>query len=147
MTRIFSIITILALLSACSTDGLPRKITFDSTVCGGEVDGLTLTAVHYADSRMVVLPISKVRRNTEFQFLLVPKLLASDRADFNAVNVEIIGSNADSNWINVNKSFGDSDKGIVVAGCVPMDPTGTQYEFDITIPGIGFLDPRADVVD
>jgi hypothetical protein len=146
MIRIFLLLVIIAVLGAC-TNGRPRNVTFDSTVCGGEVKGLTLTAVHYGDSRMIVLPISKVRRNTELQFMLIPKRQSSDNKAFDSIKVEIKGSNADSAWIGVNKSFGEAAKGMVVAGCVPNDPIDTEYEFDITVPGVGFLDPRAKVVN
>lgn len=152
--------SLVLIVTAC--DGRFQKKNFKSQVCQNtlvtptlvDVLGYTRTAIHYGDSRVIVIPISKIKENSEFRFVLLPKLRSkTDGAiDYKKVNVAITSTDDDGdvppNWLDVDGSF-DADKG-VLAVCVPPGISKTQYKFKVTVTNgadkLAMLDPRADVV-
>jgi len=148
MQRIVLILLAAVLFTACS-NGRPKKASFQSTVCNRPVLGFTMTAIHYGDSRVIVLPVSKVRANTEFRVRLVPKHRSkTDQIDYNTIDVAVTGKSAQSSWINGSGDFNSSSHGMIVVGCVPQAATvGTSYEYKVEVPGVGIIDPRAGVVN
>ncbi len=148
MKRIFLLVITGSFLMACSFDGKPRRSSFMSQACNRQVDGFTMTAIHYGDARIFALPLSKVRPNTEFRFLLIPKHRAkTDTRDFATVDVTVNGKNGTEPWLGATKSFNAASKGMLVGGCVPDNAAvGSTIHYEIHITDVGYLDPRADVV-
>ena len=148
MNKIFGILIVSIFIVGCK--GLPQEKAFHSSKCNKGVDGYTVTAVHYGDGRIIVIPITIVRANYELQFLLVPKI--RDKTDppngYKTFDVEITGTGAAASWLGSTKSFNSSNRGLMSGGCVPDNAiVGTMYKYNIVVPGIGRLDPRAEVVN
>lgn len=153
MRRTIIILGAILLLVGCADGRFHQKI-FESSSCGTallpvSVSGYTLTAIHYGDSRLIVVPISKIRPKSEFQFRLIPK--RRDKTDpLNYANVVVTITSPDDdgdtppNWLDVSGSFSGSSGKLTV--CVPNSPTRVQYKYDISIANVGDLDPRADVI-
>lgn len=148
MQRIILILLALTALAACSSNGKPQKLSVHSVACNGPIHGFTMTSIHYGDSRVIVLPVSKVRAGTEFRILLVPKHRSkTDLIDFKTVDVAVSGKPGPSAWISGNGTFNTSNHGMIVVGCVPPGAVPpTTYEYMVKIAGVGQLDPRANVV-
>jgi hypothetical protein len=122
------------------------------------VEGYTLTGIVYGDSKLIVVPVSKIHANTEWRFRLQPIKLDSDPADvnYNNVNVEIRGKPAslplppDHNaWIAASGSYNSTAaEEHTLAVCVPeAAPIGTIYEYLVEVDFVGTIDPRGDVED
>ena len=148
MQRIVLILLAAMLITACS-NGQPKKSSFQSTACNRPVLGYTRTAIHYGDSRIIVLPVSKVRANTEFRIHLVPKRRSkTDQVDYDTIIVTVTGKSAQSSWISGSGDYRTANSGMIVVGCVPQGAAvGTTYEFKVEVPGVGIIDPRAGVVN
>jgi hypothetical protein len=155
MTRLFLLLLVSAALTACAFigkpyDGKPRKMEFDSPLCG-EVKGYTVGYIVYGDSKMVMIPLSKVAAETVFVVGLKPL------DGFEDAEVTVTGTSAKAiPWLTgVTEKYEDLPKGrypkgAFEVGCVPNDPVGTQYKFAVKIEKgdvTNLLDPRARVVD
>ncbi len=156
MQRIIWILLATIIIGGC--DGTFRTRTFVSSVCGGEVTGFTATAILYADSKLVVIPISEIRPNTEWRFILEPRLLRSSKSteDFKDKVVTITGKRAEDAWINsagtgaggaITGTFNSATDHMLRA-CVniPVNTAeDTEYQYMVAVDDIGDLDPRAKV--
>jgi hypothetical protein len=115
--------------------------------------------VHYGDSRLIVLPISKIRPESEFRFALLPKIRKTDPpVNYEDAFVSISSDDDDTDtppdWLDVSGTLSGDGKFLVT--CVPPESglTKTQYKYKVTVswPGVapadtlGYLDPRADVI-
>ena len=77
MYRSILLVGIALALAGCN--GKFVRDTFTSSACGGvPFRGYTATHIAYGDSYLVVIPISKIRPETEFRFVLSPKTRKSD---------------------------------------------------------------------
>ncbi len=142
-------------------DGNYCKKTFHSDACNTQVNGYTHTAIAYGEGKLVVVPISTIRANTEWRFYLVPTELggAMPSAD---TSIDIIGqdpavppvaSGGNNQWINTAGDYATAERTRVftrklryIAQCTPEDLVeGDYHKFEITVDGIGMLDPRAHV--
>ena len=150
MKNLLIALVLAVLVWGCSSDGNFRKGVFTSTACGGEeFSGFTMTAIHYGDSRIIVLPISAIEPNSEFRFLLVPKKRRdTDIHNFEKMDVSISSDDddgdAEPNWLQVNGNH--DDDGPMLTLCVPATLSKTQYKYDVVVENVGQLDPRADVI-
>lgn len=149
MRKILITLVMSMLAVGCSSDGKFRKGTFASSVCGEQLNGFTMTAIHYGDSRLIVIPISKIEPSTEFRFLLVPKKRsATDIHDYDKVNVAISSADDDADaspdWLEVDGNL--TDDGRILTLCVPATLGQSQYKYDVVVENVGRLDPRADVI-
>ena len=157
MRNILAITTVSVFLSGCCTTGEFCEGTIASAACGGEVDGYTHTAIVYGEGNLVVVPISEIRANTEWRFYLVPtKLGGAMPPDSTSITIEgqdpadpPVASGGDNLWISTTGDFGTADKvGKLryVAQCTPDTLVRDDYhKFEITVDGIGTLDPRGRV--
>ena len=148
MKRIFLLLIIAVALGACKFDGKPRKKAFNSPMCG-DVKGYTVGYVVYGDSKLVMIPLSKVRTNTVFVVGLKPL------DGYEAANVTVAGM-GEAAWINNQGKYTDPrvppyPRHALEVGCVPETaPVGATYKFDVKVekgPVIHILDPRAEVVE
>jgi hypothetical protein len=167
MKRLLILACMAPLFAGC--DGRFIKDDFLSSEClenGNRLnlEGYTVTAIAYGDSHLVVIPVSKLRPNSEFRFKLLPE--SKKKTDeFNWVNawVEIsseddqVGDDDDmkpSNWLNVAGSH-SGDDGWLVA-CVPDLEVGREIKYKVSVwanqadsatePALGILDPRAVLI-
>ena len=133
-----------------------------TSACGGSgisLTGYTLTGIHYGDSRLFVLPISKIKPESEFRFGLIPKSRKTDPpVVYKDAFVTITSADDDldvpPDWLDVSGTF-NADGGTLVT-CVPKEAglKNEQYKFAVTVswPGtdpadtLGMLDPRVDVI-
>ena len=156
------ILILLALLSVAGCrDGQFIKSNFVSACGAGGISlsGYTLTGVHYGDSSLVVLPVSKIHPGSEFRLGLIPQVRKTDPpVDYEDAIVTITSTDDDldspPNWLDVSGSYNANGRTLVT--CVPEDAglTRDKYKFDVTVswPGVAasdtlsFLDPRANVI-
>lgn len=155
-----TILLVAALFAGCSTDGKFRKKTFNSTVCGGTVSGYSVTYVAYGDAKLLVIPLTKIRNDTEWRFILKPLKLRKSVSgnDYGGSKVTITGKATPGNndWINTaGTGPGDEISGTyngaadhTLRACVKIMPAPALHEsfyFAVDVEDVGTLDPRADV--
>ncbi len=151
MKRITLILVCSFLFSGCVTDGGFNSGPILGGPCGATVAGYTSTVIAYGDSTLVVVPISKIRPNTEWRFELVPITKPSDAIDYKNVKVEVIGKPSTvmtpgpNDWINVSGEKSTSSKGVLTL-CVPATLPLNSYEYLVEVDSVGKLDPRARVI-
>jgi hypothetical protein len=151
MKKIFLLVAAWSLLSACVANGVPRSMTFVSTVCGEEVRGYTPLKIEYGDSFIRVKAKSKIWKKTEFRATLSPKRDSDDAINYDDVSVTITGKATDSpasDWISGTGTFNNTENQghEILLGCVPNALPGKVYFFDVVVEEVGRLDPRAEVV-
>lgn len=157
MRNILAIISVSIFFSGCCTTGEFCKGLITSDVCEGEVDGYTYTAIAYGDGMLGVVPISVIKPNTEWRFYLVPTKLSGITPSANT-GIEIKGqdpavppvaSGGNNVWINTTGDYATAErtgKLRYIAQCTPEDLVeGDYHKFEVTVDGIGMLDPRAHV--
>lgn len=145
---LFALASIMMLTAARCHDGDPQDLAFNSPKCG-DVSGFTVSYFAYGEGTMVILPISKVRKETVFVIALDPM------SGFRNANVTVTGTGA-SSWINNSGTYNGlpsgayPKKGLLEIGCVPDAPIDTEYKFKIEVVEgtvTNILDPRAKVVN
>ncbi|HNP37605.1 MAG TPA: hypothetical protein PKK10_17290 [Woeseiaceae bacterium] len=136
------LISMLLALSACAKEG---KLITDNVpnACGNK--GYTWTGIHYGDSRLIVLPLSEIGAGYEWRFKLMPQSGSSGPVAFSDATVTVDADDADLDWLEVDGTF--KNEGGQLEVCVPGDlEVGTPIKFNVTVTGVGMLDPRARVV-
>ncbi len=136
-------------------DGAFCEGLFNSAACGGEVEGYTWTAVAYGDSKMLVVPLSHIKNNTEWRFILKPVNLSTDPplADYDNATVTITGKTAADAWINtagpgntlITGNFATNNTLTACVKGLPNTDVGTDYSYIVDIVSVGRLDPRGRV--
>lgn len=158
MRKILTIISVSVLFSGCCTNGSFCNGKFAGGACGDNVvDGYTRTAIVYGEGTLVVVPISTIKPNTEWRFYLAPANLGGAMPPEDTI-ITIKGQDpadppltslGDNTWINVSGKYGSANKdGRVryLAQCTPETLVqGDYHKFEITVEGIGNLDPRGHV--
>jgi hypothetical protein len=156
MPRILTILLVTMLFAGCcTTSGYFCKGSLPSDVCAtGTISGYTLTGIAYGDSSLIVVPISHIRRDTEWRFRLQPIKLDSDYEDYEDAIVTIEGKTAEGTqpadhnaWIAASGSYrSTAAEEHTLAVCVPDDaPKGTIFKYSVNVDLIGTIDPRGDV--
>ena len=150
MPRLITILLVSVILAGC--DGTFRSRPFQSTACNGQVEGYTGTIIAYGDSKLVVIPLSDIRENTEWRFILRPLNIGTvdPPINFNNALVTIKGKRfpGDDDWIEVSGTYaGTANDKHTLRECVkpPVTDEGTDYTFLVNVEGIGELDPRARI--
>ncbi len=158
MRNALALISVSALLSACCTNGSFCGGSFASAACDDRVvEGYTRTVIAYGDGMMAVVPVSKIRPNTEWRFYLKPTALggALPRADA-SISIDgqhpadpPVASGGNNEWIETDGDYATAErvgKLRYLAQCTPEDlVTGDYHKFEVTIDKIGMLDPRGHV--
>jgi hypothetical protein len=157
MKKMLILVCLAPLCAAC--DGRFVKDEFLSSECldGDErltLEGYTVTAITYGDSHLVVIPVSKIRPNSEFRFKLIPQKNKADEFNWQNAWVAISSDDDDSdsppNWLDVSGSHSNNDGWLVA--CVPELEVGRIIKYKVSVsessgsPELGMLDPRADVI-
>lgn len=148
MKKLLLLLLVATALTACTYNGKPRTKLFDSPLCGN-VSGYTIGYLAYGDSKMVMIPLSKVRPETVFVVGLKPL------DGFEDADVTVTGTSMKAiPWLTgitekyENLPKGLYPKGAFEVGCVPNDPDKTRYKFEVKVEKgdvTNLLDPRAEV--
>jgi len=145
--------TIVILLSTIFVAGCPDGKFIKRSIansCGGT--GWTLTAIHYGDSRIVVIPLSEVVAGSEFRFVLLPQLKGRGASDFSNAVVKVRGKRDPEDLWFTEKSGTASNVTLFTCVDSSLQP-GDTVEYDVEVSFAGeprpraTLDPRAIVID
>lgn len=143
MFRTTTAIFLVLLLAGCA-DGKFVRVN-ELNTCG--TTGWTVTAIHYGDSRIVVLPVSEVVKDAEFRFVLVPASKKTDTIDYRDVTVKVKGKPPHDTWFDETAGTAASGDGTIRV-CVDgasLSP-GDEIAYLVEVDGVGVLDPRATVI-
>ena len=146
MRKILAILLATFLLVGCP-DGRFVKKEFTSPDCG-LVTGYTITGIGYGDSKMIVVPLSKIRAGTEWRFYLKPEKKRGQPPVHAANHVTIDGKDSPgpNDWIFVEGTWDGSGSKHYLVECVPATAvTGETFEYLVDVDKVGELDPRAKV--
>jgi len=144
MFRKTTTVVAFALLLAGCADGKFIKINEPNTC---STTGWTLTAIHYGDSRIVVIPVSEIVKDTEFRFILMPATETTDTIDYSNVTVTVKGKPPHDAWFEETTGEASSGDGTIRV-CVdgPSLAPGDEIAYVVEVDGVGVLDPRATVI-
>ena len=139
MKKIPMVVITSALLGACAAPGdfVSQQTPND---CDGQ--GRVNIDIAYGDSHIVVTPKAMVKRKGEIVYKLKPERNAQSGVDYTNVMIEIDGKTSDDDWLNKTDKYGPGKKIFV---CVDQNQPFGQYNFAVTVPGVGTIDPRVDV--
>ena len=160
MRKIVPVLMFTILFVGCVTDGGFNKKTLDDGTCIDK-SGYTYTGIAYGESKLMVIPLSEIRRNTEWRFYLLPidNLGGATKYGESMVTIEGKSEKSSDDWIDASGKFNariakNGQSYIFV--CVPetVEIEGEQvkieddlvFEFKVTVDSIGYLDPRARVI-
>lgn len=169
MKKTISLFLLSVVLTGCVNGKFHRK-TISSGPCG-PVAGYTYTLITYGNGTVIVIPLSKIRANTEWRFYLYPlKKLGGSDAYGNSM-VTIKGKNASDNvlvsgartlspyvipsppandsWLSASGTFnsasGTGRKRYITACVDPDVQPGQEWQYLVTIEDVGEVDPRGHV--
>ena len=145
--------TVAILLSTILVAGCPDGRFIKPGVknnCGGT--GWTLTAIHYGDSRIFVIPLSEVVADAEFRFVLLPQRKGRGASDFSNAVVKVRGKrDPQDDWF---QEISGTANDVSIYTCVDSSlKRGDTVEYDVEVMFVGepkpraTLDPRAIVID
>jgi len=143
MPRLIAMLFVAGLLAGCP-DGKFIKHNVPNTC---STTGWTLTAIHYGDSRIVVIPVSEVVKDAEFRFVLVPASERTDSKDYSDVAVKVRGKPPHDVWFEQEEgkaNLGDGTIRVCIDGTTLVE--GDEISYVVEVEGVGVLDPRAEVI-
>ncbi len=156
MRRIIAVLVITFLFAGCA-DGKFHRKTLTAGPCG-TTTGYTYTGIAYGDSKLMVIPISKIRANTEWRFYLLPIDSLGGATAYGDAMVTIDGKPApyvppnppaNDDWLKVEGTYNlatVSGRAHYISLCVDADVVpGQQWQFLVDVDTIGHLDPRGHV--
>lgn len=144
--RVAAVLAMAALAAGCVNGKFVSRSTANN--CGG--NGWTHTAIHYGDSRVIVIPLSDVAAGEEMRFFLLPQLKGRGAVDYSDAQITVT-SKPENAWFDTESGkFTDAP---TISTCVKDSlAPGTEFEYkvEVEIP-VGtqkaLLDPRAIVID
>lgn len=146
MKKIAAILVIAALVAGCVDGKFVKRSTANK--CGGT--GWTHTAIHYGDSRVIVIPLSDVVAGEEMRFFLIPEIRGRAALDYSDAQIKVTSKPADA-WFDTKAGkFTDAP---IISTCVKdglATGTGFEYKVEVEFPAgtqKALLDPRAIVID
>jgi len=148
MKKLAVILLATVLVAGCVDGKFVKRSTTNS--CGGT--GWTHTAIHYGDSRIIVIPLSDVIEGEEMRFFLLPQLRGREAKDYQGATIRVTSKPADAWFDTGSGKFTDAP---IISTCVKNNiPTGTEFEYKVEVimpaetpPLKALLDPRAIVID
>ena len=168
MKKIISVLAIPIFLAGCATDGIFKQTSFVSAGCG-QVSGYTVTWVRYGDGLVSVIPLSHIRRDTEWRFYLTPVNGRGGSTAYGASTVTIDGKAPGTmvltggsptlvpyvppgpdGWLfasgDYNSATVDARGRRYISLCVPATVVRNQeWHYGISIQHVGEVDPRGHV--
>jgi len=140
MRQFMTVLLATLLITGCATNGKLIASSVPNS-CGSV--GHTFTWIKYGDSHLGALAFSKIGRNAEWRFRLIPDRSSGPNAYTDAV-VTISGKTPADAWVNISGKH-SSDPVLIL--CVPESLTvGSDVNYMIDVQAVGELDPRAHVV-
>lgn len=101
--------------------------------------------IHYGDSELrVTPPVREVHRRGNFTLRLQPDSKESDLVDFEDVSVTVKGKTG-ADWITEKSEKHNESRTITY--CVPADEPEEYQMYEVTVEGVGTLDPRVRIRD
>ena len=146
MKKIIAVPVMAALMVGCA-DGKFVKRSSDNN-CGGT--GWTHTAIHYGDSRLIVIPLSDVVAGEEMRFFLLPQIRGRGAIDYSAAEITVKSDPENSFFDTQAVTFTKSTP--IISTCVKEGlAVGDDFKYivEVKFDGkvIAMLDPRAIVID
>jgi len=138
MRQLISALAILLFLSGCAAQGgglkVPKRVT---EVC--DSSGIAPSFVKYGESHLSAKAVQNIRNKKKWRI----KLQADN--DYKDAIVTITGKTADANWIAASgKASVSAELFICVPDGLAID---SEYYYSVTVQGVGYIDPRAKVVN
>lgn len=153
MKKIITLLVIAFVFSGCA-DGKFRRTSIKGGPCG-DVTGYTYTGIAYGDSKMVVIPVSRIRQDSEWRFYLLPIDSLGGTTAYGDKIVKIDGKPApytppaNDDWLKAEGTYNSaavSGRSRYITACVPSSVVKGQYwEFLVNVDTVGELDPRGHV--
>jgi len=129
------VIAISASLCACVTPGQFYS-TNSTNQCNGK--GKVDLDVRYGDSKIDITPKIDVGQGGE----IIVRLKADK--GYENTKVTFHGKAANDDWLNKEMTAGNGKKQIWI--CVDPNQAPGEYRFNVTVDGVGTIDPRAIVI-
>ena len=170
MRMMISVLVFSVLLAGC-VNGKFHKESITGGACAGTVNGYTHTLVAYGNGKIVVIPLSRIRANTEWRFYLYPLDKQGGSAAYGDSMVTIDGKAAgddvlrtgatslapyvlptppsDDDWLEASGTFnsatGTGSKRYITV-CVDADvEVDQEWQYLVTIDDVGQVDPHGKV--
>ncbi len=100
--------------------------------------------IRYGDSYLTATPRGNAKRKGEVVYKLKPRKNQPSGINYSTVIVEIDGKrDPEDKWLNKNAAAGNGNTKIFI--CVPQSQAPGTYGFNVTVPGVGTIDPRVNV--
>jgi len=158
MRKIATVLVFAALVTGC-VDGKFHKKSITGGPCAPAVPtGYTYTGIAYGDSKMAVIPVSRIRAGTEWRFYLLPIDSLGGATQYGNAKVTINGKPApytpptppaNDDWIDAFGTYNNATvagRSRYIALCVSDEVVpGQNWQYEVTIETIGTLDPRGRV--
>jgi hypothetical protein len=170
MRIMISVLVFSVLLAGCVNGKFHRK-SITGGACPGTVDGYTYTLVTYGNGKIIVIPLSNIRANSEWRFYLYPLDNLGGRTAYGNSTVTIDGKAAggnvlltgapslapyvlpspplDDNWLSAagtfNTATGTGSKRYITACVHPDVQENQEWQFLVNIDDVGQVDPRGKV--
>lgn len=146
MKKLVVVLLAAVLVAGCVDGKFVKRSTANN--CSGT--GWTHTAIHYGDSRVIVIPLSDVVAGEELRFFLLPQLKGRAAVDYTGARITVT-SKPENAWFDTES--GTFTTSPIISTCVKDGlARGTEFEYkvEVEIP-VGtqkaLLDPRAIVID
>lgn len=138
MRQLLSALAILLFLSGCTAQSgglkVPKRVT---EVC--DSSGIAPSWVKYGEAHLSVKKVQNIKKKKKWRIKL-----QADSGYEDAV-VTITGKTADANWISASGMESVSDELFI---CVPDGlNVDDEFYYSVTVQGVGYIDPRAKVVN
>ena len=146
MKKMMTVLAMAALMAGCADGRFVRESTDNN--CGGT--GWTHTAIHYGDSRVIVIPLSDVVAGEEMRFFLLPQMKGRDADDYTDATITVTSKPENAFFTTESGRFTDAP---IISTCIKeglaLDST-FEYKVEVELPPgttKAMLDPRAVVID
>ena len=146
MKKLMAVLFMAVLMAGCADGRFVRESTDNN--CGGT--GWTHTAIHYGDSRVIVIPLSDVVAGEEMRFFLLPQVKGRDATDYSDAKITVTSKPENAFFDTESGKFTDAP---IISTCVKeslANGTTFEYKVDVELPAgttKAMLDPRAVVID
>jgi hypothetical protein len=112
--------------------------------CDGDNTNKIMIKIGYGDSYLEADPNSQTKRKGEIVYKLEPRKNQPSGIDYTGVIVTIEGKrDPEDQWLNKVAAAGTGSNKIYI--CVPPAQPNGDYGFNVTVPGVGTIDPRVRV--
>ncbi len=140
------------LLAAVLVAGCDGRFVKRSKANNCDGTGWTRTAIHYGDSRVIVIPLSDVVTSEEMRFYLVPQMRGRGAESYQGATVRISAKPDTDPWF---ATVDGKAEDVFLWTCIKDGlARGTELEYMVEViipsdtpPLKALLDPRAIVID